>query len=427
MKTSKKVLIMTYYWPPSGGSGVQRWMYFAKYLKKHGWIPFVITVDEKYASYRVLDKSLVTEVNDIHVTKTKSRELLKWYSLLFTGSKKRGIPQGEVKKNGFLSKFTAFIRGNFFIPDARKGWNAFAGDEAIKLIKKENIKIIITTGPPHSTHLIGSRLKSLFDIKWFADFRDPWTAIFYNKDLYRSNWAKKKDTRLEKKILCTADAILTTKGGSLVQKLRTKSPKQTFYVLPNGYDAKLMASIKRTNVPHFHIVYTGLLTENQDYRIFTKALAELSKNNRICFSLAGQISESILNYIKDELPKVEIDYKGYLSHENALRLMKSADLLLNFIFKSAHEDMISGKLFEYLATEIPVLSIGNSNSDVGNIFSEASFAEMIPSNDKKSIQNFIIKAIKEKGKAGNKFPGIEKWSRYELTKDLIDIISKEQL
>ena len=157
---------------------------------------------------------------------------MKWYSLLFTGSKKRGIPQGEVKKNGFLRRFAAFIRGNFLIPDARKGWNAFAGDEAIKLIKKENIKIIITTGPPHSTHLIGSRLKSLFDIKWFADFRDPWTAIFYNKDLYRSNWAKKKDTRLEKKILCTADAILTTKGGSLVQKLRTKSPKQTFYVLP---------------------------------------------------------------------------------------------------------------------------------------------------------------------------------------------------
>ena len=122
---------MTYYWPPSGGSGVQRWMYFAKYLRQHGWIPFVITVDEKYASYRVLDKSLVTEVNDIYVSKTKSRELLKLYSLLFTGSKKRGIPQGEIKKNGFLIRFAAFIRGNFFIPDARKGWNAFAGDEAI--------------------------------------------------------------------------------------------------------------------------------------------------------------------------------------------------------------------------------------------------------------------------------------------------------
>ena len=417
---------MTYYWPPSGGSGVQRWMYFAKYLKQQGWIPFVITVDEKYASYRVLDESLLAEVDDIHVTKTKTRELLKWYSLFFTGSKKRGIPQGEVKKNSFPTRLAAFIRGNFFIPDARKGWNTFAGDEAIKLILKENIKIVITTGPPHSTHLIGSRLKSLLDIKWFADFRDPWTAIFYNKDLYRSNWAEKKDARLEKKILLTADAILTTKGGSLVQKLRTKSPEQNFYVLPNGYDATLMATIKRTNISHFHIVYTGLLTENQDYRIVTKILAELSKTNKIRFSLAGQVSESILNYIKDKLPKVEVDHRGYLSHEKALGLMKSGDLLLNFIFKSSDKNMISGKLFEYLATEIPVLSIGNSNSDVGNIFSEASFAEMIPSNDKKAIQNFIIKAIKEKGKAGNKLPGIVKWSRHELTKDLIDIISKEQ-
>ena len=426
MKISKKVLIITYYWPPSGGSGVQRWMYFAKYLKQQGWIPFVITVDEKYASYRVLDKSLLTEVDDIHVTKTKTREPLKWYSLFFTGSKKRGIPQGEVKKNTITSRLAAFIRGNFFIPDARKGWNIYAGDESIKLIKKENIKIIITTGPPHSTHLIGKRLKSLLGIKWFADFRDPWTDVFYNKDLFRSNWAKKKDARLEKEILLTADAILTTWGGSFVQKLRTKSPEQTFHVLPNGYDAKLMASIKRTNVSHFHIVYTGLLTQNQDYRIFTKVLSTLSKNNRIRFSLAGQIPESILNFIKDELPMVKVDHKGYLSHEKALRLMKSGDLLLNFIFKSADEDMISGKIFEYLATEIPVLSIGNPNSEAGNLLAQGSFAEMIPINDKKALQNFIIKAIQEKGKAENKFPGIVKWSRHELSKDLSELISKVQ-
>ena len=230
---------------------------------------------------------------------------------------------------------------------------------------------------------------------------------------------------MEKKVLRSADAILTTTGGSLVQKLRTKSPDQTFHVLPTGYDEKLMSRIKRTNVSHFHIVYTGLLTENQDYQIFIKVLAGLSKNNRIRFSIAGQISKSILNYFKNELPRVEVDHKGYLSHENAIRLMKSGDLLLNFIFKSANEEMISGKLFEYLATGIPVLSIGNSNSNVGNIFSEASFAEMIPSNDKKAIQNFIIKAMKEKGKSGNKLSGIEKWSRLELTKNLIEIISKE--
>jgi len=175
---------MTYYWPPSGGSGVQRWMYFAKYLKQQGWIPFVITVDEKNASYPVLDQSLLTEVDNIHVIKTKTVEPLKWYSLLFTGSKKGGIPQGEVQKSGLLRKFATYIRGNFFIPDARKGWNSYAVREAVKLVKKENIKTVITTGPPHSTHLIGLKLKSLSEIKWFADFRDPWTDIFYNKYWY---------------------------------------------------------------------------------------------------------------------------------------------------------------------------------------------------------------------------------------------------
>ena len=417
---------MTYYWPPSGGSGVQRWMYFAKYLKQQGWIPFVITVDEKNASYPVLDQSLLTEVDNIHVIKTKTVEPLKWYSLLFTGSKKGGIPQGEVQKSGLLRKLATYIRGNFFIPDARKGWNSYAVREAVKLVKKENIKTVITTGPPHSTHLIGLKLKSLSEIKWFADFRDPWTDIFYNKYLYRSTWAEKIDNRLEEKVLLTADGILTTTGGRLVQKLRTKSTEQSFHVLPNGYDASLMASITRTNVAPFHIVYTGLLTENHDFPVVTSVLAVLSKTNKIRFSIAGQISESILNYIKGKLPKVQVVHKGYISHEQSLKLMKSGDLLLNFIFKTAEEDMISGKLFEYLATEIPVLSIGNPNSEAGNLLGQASFSEMIPSNDKIAIQKFIVKAITQKGKAVSKLQGIEKLSRLEITKDLIELILREQ-
>ena len=203
-------MILTYYWPPSGGSGVQRWMYFAKYLKQLGWTPFVITVDEKYASYPVLDQSLLSEVADIRVIKTKTREPLKWYSLLLTGSKNKGIPQGEVQKKGFLNRLAAYIRGSYFIPDARKGWNPYAGVEAVKLIQKENIKIVITTGPPHSTHLVGGMLRRGLDIKWLADFRDPWTDVFYNKDLYRSNRAKKVDARYEERVLNSADAVLTT-------------------------------------------------------------------------------------------------------------------------------------------------------------------------------------------------------------------------
>ena len=228
MKNSKKVLILTYYWPPSGGSGVQRWMYFAKYLKQLGWEPYIITVDETQASYPVLDNELLEEVRDIRVIKTHTKEPLKAYSRLLTGSPNKGIPQGQVSKKGFLAKVAAFVRGNFFIPDARKGWNVFAKKEAKKLLQNEGIQKVITTGPPHSTHLIGLELKAAFGIQWWADFRDPWTHIFYNKDLYRSIWAKKKDANWEQKVLQTADGIMTTVGGSLVQKLQYKAPKQRF-------------------------------------------------------------------------------------------------------------------------------------------------------------------------------------------------------
>ena len=225
MKDNKKVLILTYYWPPSGGSGVQRWMYFAKYLKTLGWEPFVVTVDEKKASYPVLDFELLEEVKDLIVVKTSTQEPLKVYSKWFTGSPNRGIPQGQVSKKGWVARAAAFMRGNFFIPDARKGWNSYAQKEAEKLLQNEGIQKVITTGPPHSTHLVGLQLKTKWGIQWWADFRDPWTDIFYNKDLYRTSWAEKKDAYWEQKVLQSADGILTTVGGSLIQKLQKKSAR----------------------------------------------------------------------------------------------------------------------------------------------------------------------------------------------------------
>ncbi len=146
-----KILIITYYWPPSGGSGVQRWMYFAKYLKKLGYLPFVITVDESKASYPVLDHTLNNEIKDLRVVKTGTFEPLKWYSRIITGDEKIGIPQGEVKTNNLLMKLAAYIRGNFFVPDARIGWINFAYRAAFNLIKEEKIKKIITTGPSFNT------------------------------------------------------------------------------------------------------------------------------------------------------------------------------------------------------------------------------------------------------------------------------------
>ena len=301
-------MILTYYWPPSGGSGVQRWMYFTKYLRQLGWAPIVITVGETKASYPVLDFELLEEVKDIQVIRTDTKEPLKIYSQILTGSTIKGIPQGAVSKKGWFSKMAAFVRGNFFIPDARKGWNAYAKMEAEKLIRQHRIQKLITTGPPHSTHLLGLQLKAQFGIQWWADFRDPWTDIFYNKDLYRSAWAKRIDARWEEKVLQSADGILTTMGGDLVRKLQTKAPDQSFYVLPNGYDAPLMSSVPKTQLKVFHVVYTGLLTENQDYLSPIGVLDTLADQHQIRLSLAGNIAPVIIEKIKETAPKIEVDY-----------------------------------------------------------------------------------------------------------------------
>ena len=421
----KKILIFSYYWPPAGGSGVQRWMYFAKYLKQLGYEPIIITVDETKASYPVIDSSLIKETNDIRVIKTSTREPLRWYSILISGDTKKGIPQGEVKTSNLFEKLLAFIRGNYFIPDARKGWIPFAVKEAKKILKAERIEKLITTGPPHSTHLVGLKLKKQFDLYWWADFRDPWTDIFYNTSFFRSAKTISKDQALEKEVLQKADGVITTLAGKFHQQLKDKAPKQNFSVIPNGYDSELMKNIKvKAKKVDFHIVYTGLLTQNQDYEMLLKVIDKYSKTLKIHFSLAGNIHIDIIKKITDELPNAIVEYLGYITHYNAIALMKSADLLLNFVFKGAEHQMISGKLLEYIATEVPILSIGNPKSEAGLFLNKGSHSWMVEK-DNKSKMELILKTLFDK-KVKNKFPKLSQWSRLSLTKKLSKIVFSEQ-
>lgn len=424
--TKPKILILTYYWPPSGGSGVQRWMYFAKYLKQLGQDPIVITVDEAQASYAVLDTSLIKEVEGIRVIKTSTREPLRWYSRFISGDTKKGIPQGEVKKRNLVEKAAAYLRGNLFIPDARKGWVPFAIKAAQKIIVKEAITHLITTGPPHSTHLAGLKLKETFQLKWWVDFRDPWTDIFYNKTLYRTQKTVAKDKALEKKVLQKADGVLTTLGGVLQDQLKTKNPNQTFVAIPNGYDAELMQ--KTDSAPKkkgFHIVYTGLLTQNQEYKKLLTVIDQLSTKCTVYFSLAGNISPTIISEIQSNLPKVKVDYLGYLPHQKALALMKSADLLLNFIFKGAESQMLSGKLLEYMATGVPVLSLGNPDAEAGKFLSTASHAWMVKEQDTSSMEAILDVLLNSKEPTTNKVPHLARWSRGTLTKKLVETLFKD--
>ena len=187
-------------------------MFFAKYLKQIGHNPIVLTVDPKYASYNLIDNSLTDQVKDIKTHKTYSFEILKLYSLFKSGNRTKAIPQSYIPNQSFFDKIASFIRLNFFIPDSRIGWNYFAFRKAKKLIENNNINCVITTGPPHSTHLIGKKITEKFKLKWVVDLRDPWDEIFYLKDKFRFKYAKKLNLKFEAHVFNSADSIITTVG-----------------------------------------------------------------------------------------------------------------------------------------------------------------------------------------------------------------------
>ena len=220
----KKILIITYYWPPSGGAGVQRWVKFIKYFNKYNIKPYVITVDPNSASYPLVDNTLSNDIpKNTPVYLTKTFEPYNYYKKI----NKKEIPYAGFANEGnpnLIQKTARFIRGNFFIPDARKGWNKFAYAKALEVIEKENIDSVITTSPPHSTQLIGLKLKKELNIKWIADLRDPWTDIYYYESMLHTKWAKLKDEAYEKEVIEKADQLIVV-SDSIKQLLASKSDK----------------------------------------------------------------------------------------------------------------------------------------------------------------------------------------------------------
>ena len=234
----KKVLIITYYWPPSGGAGVQRILKSVKYLPEFGILPYVVTVKTDQASYPSIDESLGMDVpQQAKVYRTDTFEPFGIYSKLLG---KKSIPTGFSNESnpGFIQKFSRFIRGNFFIPDARRGWVKYAYREASRIIESEKIDTVLITSPPHSAQLTGLMLRKKYKFKWIADFRDPWTDIYYYDEFSHLPFARKKDLNFENAVLNSADRIITVSKD--VKRLLAAKSKLTsddkIIIIPNGYD-----------------------------------------------------------------------------------------------------------------------------------------------------------------------------------------------
>lgn len=383
-----KVLILTYYWPPSGGAGVQRWLKFSRYLPETGWLPVILTVRPEDAAYPFIDESLGKEVRpEVEVIRTRAVNYFSFYS-----KDPAKIPSGGFANNpgkGLKNKISRFIRGNFFIPDPRRGWNRYAVSKAAEIIRREDIKYVITTSPPHSTQLIGLRLKKLFPgITWIADLRDTWTDIYYYDLFYPTFISKAIDSHYERKVLRNADQIITV-GNNLAKTYMSKNAgiDSKIHVLPNGYDEEDFEGISPVMPAIFTITYVGTLSEVYPLDGLLSALAILEKEGaEFMLRFAGTIPSEIRAKIRSYLSSSKTEFIPYVPHSEAIKLMAESSLLLLIIPDTRKNDAITpGKVFEYIAAGKRVLYIGPADGDAAyhlkicgqtGIFSSDNIAEM---------------------------------------------------
>lgn len=367
----KRVLIITYYWPPSGGAGVQRWLKFAKYLPGFDWEPVILTVDPEYATYPVRDHSLMEETGDaLQVIRTKSSE---WFSVYKKLSNTKEVPHSgfasESSKISLKQRIARFLRGNLFIPDPRRGWNKHAVHAARKLIGDTPVDLLVTTGPPHSTHLIGMQLSADCKIPWLADFRDPWTDIYYYKDFYPTRLADRLNRKLEKRVLTEAQCVLTV-GPTFKKILSDKLDKdqEKIRIITNGFDPDDFQHLDKPDRDVFTITYVGSVADNYPLNAFLAAMEKLLHEHQdMRLRFVGTVSSAFQERI-ESLPPQQVEMIAYVEHRKAINFMSSSDVLLLVIPSHASSKGIPpGKLFEYMAVEKPILVLGPEGGDAANI------------------------------------------------------------
>tara|TARA_B110000003_G_scaffold86822_1_gene88921 strand:+ start:614 stop:1915 length:1302 start_codon:yes stop_codon:yes gene_type:complete len=372
-----RLLVITYYWPPSGGPGVQRWLKTSIELIKKGIDLEVLTVDQKFATYPLLDPTLVTETKKIKVYKTYSAN---WFNSYQKITRRKEIPfsgfANQAGKPGPIQKLSRFIRGNFFLPDPRRSWNKYALEKAIDLHREHSYDAIITSGPPHSTHLIGKALKKKINCLWYADFRDPWTDIYYYKQFYPLFFAKLYDKKLEKSVLKESDGILTV-SKDLIRILKNKEPeieKDKFLEIPNGFDPEDFSKTKTTvKNKIFTLVYTGTLTLDYPLDLLYDSLEGIIEktDDDFCLKIAGRPAKECVEYLTDLSNKhlnFQFESLGYISHKESVKLIESADSLLLLIPKIAeNKGILTGKIFEYIGSGLPVWGFGPIDGDAQEI------------------------------------------------------------
>ncbi len=414
---NKKILIITYYFPPSGGAGVQRCLKFVKYLSEFGWQPVVLTV--KDADYPAYDESLFAEVpENVPVYRTKIFEPYQLYRRL-TG-KKVGeamdiatLSRDSSQQRKWSERLAEFIRSTLFIPDARIGWKPFAVREGLEIIQKEKIDLILSSAPPYTCHLIGRALKLKTELPWICDFRDSWVG--WLSAAKRSGLPHWIELRQEQAVLRDADRILTVSPG-VQEDLTSRHPKlldQRWLQLPNGYDSHDFEGIEPFPEDNkLTITYTGSLYGNRNPENLLKALIELIHEDlrwktHLRLKFVGRVAQPILEQFNQPELTGLIEYLPYVPHQESIRHLLSTDLALLIIDDApANKGILTGKLYEYLGSRKPILALAPPGNAV-DLIRQLKAGFLAPPGDIEQIKA-ILREI------------MDKWLNRQLTLEKID-------
>ena len=367
----KKVLVISYYWPPSGGPGVQRVLKFCKYLPEFGWEPIVLTVKNGEFPYR--DESLLVDAESIKVYYAKA---IAPYGLFKVFSRSERIPThllSPQENERIINRIARWVRYNMVVPDGRIGWYPGAVKLGLHILERENIDLIFSSGPPHTAHLIARKLSENSGLKWTADFRDPWTDRFYYVESPRCRLTKWLDGTLEKKILIKADRITVVSPGFCDQLNNHVPIKDKSDILFNGFDEEDFRdrSFHGRDNGKIVISHIGSLSKSQNPILLFQAIQSYYKKfseNRFRLRFIGSVHPAIKDTINEFKLNSMVEFINYLPHAEAIKHMMESDALLIVVPDlPGSEGIIPGKLYEYLRSGSHIILIGNDNCNAADI------------------------------------------------------------
>lgn len=427
----KKVLIITYYWPPSGGAGVQRWLKFVKYLRDYQWEPVVYCPEG--AEYPEKDLSLAKDIpGGLEVIRHPIREPYEIYKRFIGRGKDEKISAGflaEEKRASLTEKISIWIRGNFFIPDARMFWIKPSIKVLTEYLSKHPVDFIISTGPPHSCHLIARGLRKRFNIPWLADFRDPWTNIDFYRDLMLSSWADRRHHRLEKAVLRESDAVIAVSPG-LAEEFSVIHPRE-YHVITNGYDeADLAEADGILPGKKFSLVHIGSLVPARNPVVLWKVLAKILAENPgfrddLEIKLVGKVDYTVRESLEKEGLTPYLNKVDYVPHQEVGKIMKQSQVLLLLVNNTPNaRGILTGKFFEYLGSGRPVLAIGPVDGDLAVILRQSGAGMISDFGDENGLMENLREMYShfKNGDLSVNAGKTEMYSRKSLTAALVKIL-----